>query len=71
VFGEYRILYREARLDYMVSRKDKLENHPIYSIDTKLGSSIFYNDSHFEKATHEKESLVLQNQSIDVDKNKN
>ena len=34
MFGEHRRLYRESRLVYMVSSKDKLENHPIYSVDT-------------------------------------
>ena len=61
VFGEHGRLYREARLDYMVSSKDNPKNHPIYSIDTELGSSIFYNDSHFEEETREQEYLVLQN----------
>ena len=34
VFGEHRRLYREARLTYMVSSKDNLENNPIYYVDT-------------------------------------
>ena len=44
VFGEQRRLYRENRLAYMVSSKEKPDNHPIYVIDTELGSSVFYND---------------------------
>ena len=67
VFGEHRRLYRETRLDYMVSIKDKPENPPIYSIDTKLGSSMFYNDSHFEEEARKQELLVLQNQPPDVE----
>ena len=30
----------------MVSSQDKPDNHPIYVVDTYLGSSIFFNDSH-------------------------
>ena len=51
----------------MVSSKDKKENHPIYYVDTELGSSKFYNDSYFEEETRERESLVLQNQLVDVE----
>ena len=32
----------------MVSSQDKPDNHPIYDVDTDLGSSIFFNDSHAE-----------------------
>ena len=67
VFEEHIRLYREARLVYMVSSKDKPKNHPIYFIDTKLGSSIFYNNLHFEEETSEQESLVLQNDLEDVE----
>ena len=31
------------RLKYMVSSKECLENHPIYVVDTDMGSSIFFN----------------------------
>lgn len=51
IFGEQRRLYREVIFDYMVSSKDKPENHPIYFVETELGSSSFYNDSHFEEET--------------------
>jgi hypothetical protein len=44
IFGQDRKLYREVLLKYMVSSKDKPNNHPIYSIDTDIGSTIFYND---------------------------
>jgi hypothetical protein len=33
----------------MVSSKIKPNNHPIYSVDTEVGSSIFYNDMCFEE----------------------
>jgi hypothetical protein len=49
VFGQERRLYREVFLKYMVSRKTQPNNHPIYSVDTEIGSSIFYNDLSFEE----------------------
>lgn len=45
VFGEQRRLYRETRMAYMVSSKDKPQNFPIYSCDTGLGSAILFNES--------------------------
>ena len=39
-----KILYREKRLDYVINSRDKPENHPIYDVDTDLGSSLFFND---------------------------
>ena len=42
-------MYREVLLKYMVSSKTYPNNHPIYSIDTEVGSSIFYNDLIFEE----------------------
>jgi hypothetical protein len=47
VFGHDRRLYREVLLKYMVSSKTQPHNHPIYVVDTKVGSSIFYNDFSF------------------------
>jgi ribonuclease HI len=37
-------LYREVLLKYMVISKDKPNKHPIYAVDTDIGSTIFYND---------------------------
>ena len=48
IFGEKSRLYRETRLAYMVSNKDNPYNHPIYVVDTKLGSFILYSDFCFE-----------------------
>jgi hypothetical protein len=39
----------------MVSRKTQPNNHPIYSVDTKVGSSIFYNNLSFEEG----ESIII------------
>jgi hypothetical protein len=44
IFAEQRRLYRENRLACMISSLDCPQNHPIYSIDTDLGSSIFCNE---------------------------
>ena len=43
VFNQQRRLWRENRLKYRVSNKECLENHPIYVVDTDMGSSIFFN----------------------------
>ena len=49
VFVQQRRLYRENRLVYMISSPKCPQNHPIYSIDTNLGSLIFCNDSSNEQ----------------------
>jgi hypothetical protein len=49
IFGQDRRLYREVLLKYMVSNKAQPNNHPIYSVETKIGSSIFFNDLSFEE----------------------
>ena len=54
IFGEQRRLYRENRLAYMISNPECLENHRIYSDETCLGFSIFYNDESNEKNDHKK-----------------
>jgi hypothetical protein len=46
VFGrEFRRLYRESQLAYIISDSDHSINHPIYAVDVDLGSSIFHIDS--------------------------
>jgi hypothetical protein len=41
VFGwEHRRLYREAQMAYMISDEANLANHPIFGLDTNLGSNI-------------------------------
>ena len=44
ISGEQKRLYRENCLAYMVNIKDNPENHPIYIVDTDMGSAMFYND---------------------------
>jgi hypothetical protein len=38
--GEHRRLYREAQLAYIVSDEVNPTNHPIFALDTDLGSSL-------------------------------
>jgi ribonuclease HI len=38
--GENRRLYREAQLAYIISDEENPTNHPVFSFDTDLGSSI-------------------------------
>lgn len=38
--GEHKRLYREAQLAYIISDEANPTNHPIYAVDTDLGSSI-------------------------------
>jgi len=52
LFGEQRILYRENQLAYMVSNPDKPQNHPIYCVDTDLGTFVFYNELCLEEEEH-------------------
>jgi hypothetical protein len=40
--GEHRILYREAQLAYIVSDEADPTNHPIFALDTDLGSSLLH-----------------------------
>jgi hypothetical protein len=38
--GEHRRLYREAQLAYIISDEANLTNHPIFAVDTDLGTSM-------------------------------
>ena len=49
LFEEHGKLQRENTLVYVVSSQEGPYNHPIYVVDTNLGSSTFFNDSHIEK----------------------
>ena len=44
VFDEQIRLYRENWLAYMISNKQNPENHPIYYVDTNMGSSMLFNE---------------------------
>jgi hypothetical protein len=58
VFGEQRRLYKETQLAYMINSRNKPNNHPIYVVDIDLGSSIFYNDLHFEEEDQNNIKLI-------------
>ena len=62
MFSEQRRLYRETRMAYMVSSKDKPQNFPIYSCDIGLRSTILFNESAEEllQALEEQENEVLE-----------
>ena len=47
----------------MVSSRDNPNNHPIYAIDTDLGSPIFYNDLHFEEENQNNIKLIEKKMS--------
>jgi hypothetical protein len=38
--GEHRRLYREAQLAYIISDEANPTNHPIFALDTDLGSGL-------------------------------
>jgi hypothetical protein len=38
--GEYRRIYKEAQLAYIISDEANPSNHPIFSLDTNLGSNL-------------------------------
>jgi len=57
IFGEQRKLYREQKMAYMVGNAERPINHPIYSLDTKMGSAIFFNEG-------KEETFSLQNASF-------
>ena len=38
--GEHRRLYREAQLSYIISDEENPTNHPIFAVDTDLGTSM-------------------------------
>ena len=40
--GEFRRLYRETKLSYIVSDHQNPTNHPIYTEERELGSSILH-----------------------------
>ena len=58
VFGEQRRLYREKKMAYMVSNAEQPNNHPIYSLDTELGSAILFNEEGEEVFSLQNSSFV-------------
>ena len=56
--GEHWRLYREVRLDYLVSDHENPSNHPIYAVEDELGSSIFYISDKTTKESMRKVTLA-------------
>lgn len=67
VFGEKRRLYREKRMAYIVSSKEKPHNFPIYVIDIELGFDILFNEL-TDEAEDEKKT---ENQQIEIQETEN
>ena len=66
LFGEMKRLYREVQMAYMVSRKMQLDNHPIYVVDTELGSQIFFNNCCFEGETLVANETDIQQEQVKI-----
>ena len=47
VFGQLRKLYKEKKMKYMITSKEKPLNHPINYVHTDLESFVLYSDSGF------------------------
>lgn len=72
VFGIQRRLYRENGLKYLISSKECPENHPVYVVDTEMGSEIFFNQSPAKNEDHVIISEIKQNieeikNEVDID----
>jgi len=65
IFGENRRLYREKKLAYMVNIVEKPNNHPIYSLDTDMGSTIFFNGGGEERFSFHKSSFVPTQEQLE------
>jgi hypothetical protein len=73
VFGQEKRLYREVFLKYMASSKNQPNNHPIYSIDTEVGSSIFFNNLSFKEGKQQmtwlsKMKLSIEQRKLQINK---
>ena len=44
VFGALKHFYKDSLLAYMINNKENPNNHPIYSVNTDMGSSILFNE---------------------------
>ena len=72
IFGMSRRLYRENRLAYKINNKENPENHPIYSVDTDMGSSMLFNEAgpqkdELEPADSGSSKLDYQSAGTDLD----
>ena len=74
VFNQTRRLYRESHMKYTVSKLDRPNNTPIYSIHSDLDSFILYNENDISEQVNDNEeelspseqSNQLSNQEKDL-----
>ena len=59
VFRQYRRLYKETLMKYMISSQEKPHNYPLYSTHSDLDSFILYNDGDFEEQIAQLEDDAL------------
>jgi hypothetical protein len=57
--GEQRRLYREVRMDYLVSDHENPTNHPIYVVEYDLSSSIFHMSDQMAEVSVRKTPTVV------------
>jgi hypothetical protein len=67
-FGQYKRLYREVLLKYMVNNKAQPNNHPIYFVETDIGSSILFNDLSFEEEVPKTDMDIKDKPDQQIDK---
>ena len=58
VFGVHRRLFREKKLSYMVTSAKRPNNHPIYSVDTEMGSTIFFTEGGKDSSNSQNSTFV-------------
>ena len=66
VFGQLRKLYREKKMKYMITSKEKPLNHPINYVHTDLESFVLYSDSGFNGVNSQ---LVEVEDILEITKN--
>ena len=63
--GEFRRLYRETQMAYIISDQHNPSNHPIYAEEKELGSSILhlvFDDNNFQHETSENQHFQATNE---------
>ena len=63
--GEFRRLYRESQMAYIINDQHNPSNHPIYAEEKELGSSIlhlFVDDNYFQPELSEKQHFQSANE---------
>ena len=64
LFGELKRLYREVQMAYMISSRMQPDNHPIYVVDTKVRSQIFFNDFYIDGEVSEQVEVDVQQTQV-------